>query len=62
MEDYNKLVEQCQLGDIDTLEFLLEQEDLAVLYVEDMQSRGITPTPDNAEKWLVDYENNQLYQ
>ena len=34
MEDYNKLVEKNQTGEIDDLEFLLAQEDLAALYVE----------------------------
>lgn len=62
MEDYNKLVEKLQNGDIDTLEFVLSQENLAELYVEEMQSRGITPAPDNAEQWLAEYENNNLYQ
>ena len=62
MEDYNKLVEKLQNGDIDTLEFVLSQENLAELYVEEMLSRGITPAPDNAEKWLAEYENNNLYQ
>lgn len=62
MEGYNRLVEQFQNGDIDTLEFVLSQENLAELYVEEMQSKGITPTPDNAEQWLADYENNNLYQ
>lgn len=62
MEDYNKLVEKLQNGDIDTLEFVLSQENLAELYVEEMQSRGITPAPDNAEKWLAEYENNNLYR
>ena len=32
MEDYNKLVEKNQTGEIDDLEFLLAQEDLAALY------------------------------
>lgn len=62
MEDYNKLVEQLQSGDIDTLEFVLSQENLAEIYVDDMQSMGITPTAENAEKWLIEYENNNLYQ
>lgn len=62
MEDYSKLVEKLQNGDIDTLEFVLSQENLAELYIEEMQSIGITPAPDNAEQWLVDYENNNLYQ
>ena len=40
MEDYNKLVEKNQTGEIDDLEFLLAQEDLAALYVADMQAEG----------------------
>ena len=41
MEDYNKLVEKNQTGEIDDLEFLLAQEDLAALYVADMQAEGV---------------------
>ena len=43
MEDYNKLVEKNQTGEIDDLEFLLAQEDLAALYVADMQAEGVSP-------------------
>lgn len=62
MEDYGKLIEQFQAGEIDALEFLLAQEDLATLYVEEMQKRGITPSATNAEMWMRDYENQHLYQ
>ena len=62
MEDYGKLIEQFQTGEIDALDFLLAQEDLAILYVKEMQEKGITPTATNAERWMRDYENQHLYQ
>lgn len=62
MEDYNKLVEKNQTGEIDDLEFLLAQEDLAALYVVDMQAEGVSPNAENAAEWLLKYENEHLYQ
>lgn len=61
MEEYDKLVEQNQSGEIDDLDFLLAQDDLADLYVADMQAKGITPSKENASAWLLEYENNNLY-
>lgn len=61
MKEYEELINQVQSGEIDMLEFVLEQEALANAYVEEMRSKGITPTPENAEKWLSEYENNYLY-
>ena len=55
MEDYNKLVEKNQTGEIDDLEFLLAQEDLAALYVADMQAEGVSPNAENAAEWLLKY-------
>ncbi len=62
MEDYNILVGKNQSGEIDDLDFLLAQEDLAAMYIADMLSSGITPTAKNALEWLVRYENTHLYQ
>lgn len=62
MEDYNILVGKNQSGEIDDLDFLLAQEDLAAMYIADMLSSGITPTVKNALEWLVRYENTHLYQ
>lgn len=62
MEDYSKLVERNQAGEIDDLEFLLAQEDLADLYVADMQAEGVSPNAENAAEWLLRYENEHLYQ
>lgn len=62
METYDDLVVKCQSGKIDNLDFLLSQEDLAVLYIAEMQAKGITPTSANALSWLIRYENNHLYQ
>ncbi len=61
MEDYNKLVEKNQTGEIDDLEFLLAQEDLAALYVADMQAEELA----RMRKTLLNglkYENEHLYQ
>ena len=40
MVDYNELVERNQSGVIDDLDFLLEQEGLAEIYLEEMQEKG----------------------
>lgn len=56
MEDYEKLVERNQSGEIDDLEFLLAQEDLAELYINDLQAKGISPNAENAAEWLLKYE------
>lgn len=62
MDSYDVLIEDFQSGKINALEFLLSQEELSSLYIEDMLSQGITPDSENAEKWLRDYENAHLYQ
>ena len=62
MEDYDDLVAKCQSGKINYLEFLLAQEDLAALYVADMQAEGVSPNAENAAEWLLKYENEHLYQ
>ena len=62
METYDDLVVKCQSGKIDNLDFLLSQEDLAILYIAEMQVEGMTPTSANALSWLIRYENNCLYQ
>lgn len=59
--DYNELVQKRQEGIIDDLEFLLAQEELAEIYLEDMKSRGEQPSNENAVRWLCEYENNNLY-
>ena len=61
MEDYEDLVAKCQSGKINDLEFLA-QEDLAALYVADMQAEGVSPNAENAAEWLLKYENEHLYQ
>jgi hypothetical protein len=62
MEDYDDLVAKCQSGEINDLEFLLAQEDLAAPYVTDMQAEGVSPNAENAAEWLLRYENEHLYQ
>lgn len=62
MEDYDDLVAKYQSGKINDLEFLLAQEDLAALYVADMQAEGVSPNAENAAEWLLKYENEHLYQ
>lgn len=62
MEDYDDLVMKNQAGTIDDLEFLLEQEEYAIMYIADMQEKGLTPNAENAAEWLRNYENKHLYQ
>lgn len=62
MEDYDDLVMKNQAGMIDDLEFLLEQDEYAEIYIADMQKKGLTPNAENASQWLRNYENQNLYQ
>ncbi|MFT0294494.1 hypothetical protein ACMSE3_26520 [Bacteroides thetaiotaomicron] len=62
MENYDDLVMKNQSGVIDDLDFLLEQEGLAEIYLEEMQEKGITPDPESASQWLREYELNNLYK
>ena len=55
-------MERNQSGVIDDLDFLLEQEGLAEIYLEEMQEKGITPDPESASQWLREYELNNLYK
>jgi hypothetical protein len=59
---YDKLVQDCQSGDIDDLEFLMLQPDLRDLFLEEMKEKGLTFSSENAREWLSEYENNNLYQ
>lgn len=60
--DYNELVQKRQDGIIDDLEFLLAQEELAEIYLEDMKLKGEKPNNENALRWLCEYENKHLYE
>lgn len=62
MENYDDLVMKNQSGVIDDLDFLLEQEGLTEIYLEEMQEKGITPDPESASQWLREYELNNLYK
>ncbi len=62
MENYDDLVMKNQAGIIDELEFLLEQNELAEMYIATMQEIGLTPNAENALEWLRNYENQNLYQ
>ena len=52
MENYEELVVKNQSGMIDDLDFLLEQEELAEIYIAEMQEQGLTPSASNASIWL----------
>lgn len=60
--DYNELVQKRQEGIIDDLEFLLAQEELAEIYLDNMKSKGEKPNNENAVRWLCEYENKHLYE
>lgn len=60
--DYNELVQKRQDGIINDLEFLLAQDELAEIYLEDMKTKGEKPNNENAVRWLCEYENNHLYE
>ncbi|WP_319589374.1 hypothetical protein [uncultured Draconibacterium sp.] len=54
---YDELVQMNQNGQIDDLQFLLAQEDLAESFLAEVKN----PNPDNAREWLSNYENENLY-
>lgn len=54
-------IQRVQEGKMDFLEFLLTQSALSELYLKDMLDNGITPTAQNAEEWMMRYENQFLY-
>lgn len=60
--DYETLITQHQEGKIDDLHFLLEQEELAQIYLEEIKKRKEQPNNQNARKWIRDYENRNLYE
>lgn len=60
--EYNELVQKRQEGIIDDLEFLLAQEELAEIYLDNMKSKGEKPNNENAVRWLCEYENKHLYE
>lgn len=62
MKNYDELVQKVQAGEISMLDFVFAQDELTALYIADMQAKGVTPTAENAEEWLSEYENNHLYQ
>lgn len=62
MENYEELVVKNQSGMIDDLDFLLEQEELAEIYIAEMQEQGLTPSASNASIWLRNYELTHLYK
>ena len=58
IEEY---IQRLQEGKIDFLEFLLSQSNLSEMYLKEMLDKGITPTSQNAEEWMMRYENQFLY-
>jgi hypothetical protein len=54
---YDELVQMNQNGQIDDLQFLLAQEDLAESFLAEVKN----PNPDTAREWLSNYENENLY-
>lgn len=61
-EDYDELVYLNQNGEISDLQFLLAQEELAAAYQEDMMASNREMNAETARAWLLDYENNHLYE
>lgn len=61
-EDYDELVYLNQQGEIGDLQFLLAQEDLATSYQEIMTATNREMNDETAMAWLLDYENNHLYE
>lgn len=60
--DYEELVQKNQAGEISDLEFLLAQDELAPAYKEAMQENHQEINDETARKWLLQYENDKLYE
>lgn len=60
--DYDELVQKNIAGEINDLEFLLAQEELAQAYQEEMAAKQQETNNQTAREWLLDYENRNLYQ
>lgn len=60
-KDYDELINMLQDGQIDYLQFVLAQEDLAPIFLRDMKERGEKPSNDEARIWITEFENNILY-
>jgi hypothetical protein len=60
--DYDQLIQACQSGEIDDLEFLMLQPELGELFLKEMNEKGVPLSSENAKNWLSEYENNNLYQ
>ena len=58
IENYDELVQQCQNGEIDMLQFVLGQKELANAFLAEMKEKGLIPRPESAKKWLIEYEKN----
>ena len=60
--DYEELVQKNQAGEISDLEFLLAQDELAPAYKEAMKESLQEINDETARKWLLQYENDKLYE
>ena len=61
-EDYDELVQLNQSGAVSDLQFLLAQEELATPYQAAMAASDRELCDETAREWLLDYENNHLYE
>lgn len=62
MNEIEKAISLVQSGESDILEYILGQPELAGIYMKEMSDKDVTPTAKNAEEWLRQYENENLYQ
>ena len=61
-EDYDELIQLNQNGAVSDLQFLLAQEELATAYQAATAASDRELSDETARKWLLDYENNHLYE
>lgn len=61
MGKFEELLLKNKNGLLDDLSFLMELEDLAPIYLKELEKKGEKPTVENARQWMDLYQVKELY-
>ena len=61
MGKYEDLLLKNKAGVLDDLSFLLELEDLAPIFLKEMEQKRESPTVESARQWMDQYRVKELY-
>lgn len=61
MGKYEDLLLKNKAGVLDDLSFLLELEDLAPIFLKEMEKKRESPTVESARQWMDQYRVKDLY-